>query len=149
VIGFWGVPLTIFGSGRLAASSTVGATSMTWWNWERTSPFAVTRFGHDTMIPVRLPPKFDATCFVQVNGVSPATAQPADMWAYDIGPPRSSSCFRMSATDSCTPLVPGGPESRHDERRSEETEVRWKDEMTSAGRYVVLPSHLRGPRSKG
>ena len=84
------MPLTIFGSGRPAASSTVGATSITWWNCERTSPFAVTRFGQCTITPVRLPPKSDPICFVQVNGVSPATAQPADMWAYDIGPPSSS-----------------------------------------------------------
>ena len=84
------MPLTIFGSGRLAASSTVGATSMTCWNCERTSPFAFTRSGHETITPVRLPPKSEPTCFVQPNGVSPATAHPADMWAYDIGPPSSS-----------------------------------------------------------
>ncbi len=89
-IGFCGVPLTTFGSGRPAASSTVGATSITWWNCERTSPFALMRFGQYTTIPLRVPPKFDATCLVHVNGVSPATAQPAAMWWYDIGPPSSS-----------------------------------------------------------
>jgi hypothetical protein len=30
-------------------------------------------------MPLRVPPKFDATCFVHMNGVSPATAQPAAM----------------------------------------------------------------------
>ena len=30
-------------------------------------------------MPLRVPPKFDATCFVHVNGVSPAMAQPAAM----------------------------------------------------------------------
>ena len=79
-IGAWTVPLTLFGSGREAASSTVGATSITWWNCERTSPFAVTRFGQYTISPLRVPPKLDATCLVHMNGVSPATAQPADMW---------------------------------------------------------------------
>ena len=54
---------------------------MTWWNCERTSPFALTRCGHETIMPVRLPPKSEPICFVQLNGVSPATAQPADMWA--------------------------------------------------------------------
>ena len=78
-IGSCTVPFTLFGSGRLAASSTVGATSITWWNCERTSPFAVTRFGQYTTMPLRVPPKFDATCFVHMNGVSPATAQPAAM----------------------------------------------------------------------
>ena len=28
-------------------------------------------------MPLRVPPKLEATCLVQVNGVSPATAQPA------------------------------------------------------------------------
>jgi len=48
------------------------------------------RFGQWTIMPDWLPPKSDPICFVQANGVSPATAQPADMWAYDIGPPSSS-----------------------------------------------------------
>ena len=78
-MGFWTVPLTLFGSGRPAASRTVGATSMTWWNCERTSPFALIRLGQWTTMPLRVPPKLEATCFVQVNGVSPATAQPAAM----------------------------------------------------------------------
>ena len=36
--GFCCTPLTNVGSGSPAASSTVGATSMTWWNWWRISP---------------------------------------------------------------------------------------------------------------
>ena len=35
------MPFTVFGSGSPAASSTVGATSITWWNCERISPLAL------------------------------------------------------------------------------------------------------------
>ena len=55
-IGAWTVPLTLFGSGRLAASSTVGATSMTWCHCERTSSFALMRLGQETIMPLRVPP---------------------------------------------------------------------------------------------
>ena len=89
-IGFWATPLTLLGSGRPAASRTVGATSMTWWNCERTSPFAWMRFGQRTTMPLRVPPKLEATCLAQVNGVSPAMAQPAAMCGNDMGPPSSS-----------------------------------------------------------
>ncbi len=104
-IGFWTTPFTLRGSGSPAASRTVGATSMTWWNCERISPFARIRLGQWTIIPFRVPPKLEATCFVQVNGASPATAQPADMCGYDSGPPSSSKCFRMSGTVSSTPFA--------------------------------------------
>ena len=40
-------PLTEIGSGRPAASRIVGATSITWWNCERISPF-----GFDAVGPV-------------------------------------------------------------------------------------------------
>jgi hypothetical protein len=33
--------------------------------------------GQWTTIPLRVPPKLEATPFIQVKGVSPATAQPA------------------------------------------------------------------------
>jgi hypothetical protein len=38
-------PLTRVGCGSPAASSTVGATSIAWWNCERISPFALMRLG--------------------------------------------------------------------------------------------------------
>ena len=57
-------PLTIVGSGRPAASSTVGATSMTWWNWVRISPLALMPFGQWTIVPLRVPPQCEATCLV-------------------------------------------------------------------------------------
>ena len=44
-IGVCTTPLTVFGSGRPAASRTVGAMSMTCWNWLRTSPLALMRCG--------------------------------------------------------------------------------------------------------
>ena len=51
-IGVCTIPLTVFGSGRPAASSTVGAMSITWWNWLRISPLALMRAGqlHDERI---------------------------------------------------------------------------------------------------
>ena len=75
-IGFCSTPCTVFGSGRPAASSTVGATSITWWNWLRTSPFASMPFGQCTIVPLRVPPQCDATCLVHWYGVSIACAQP-------------------------------------------------------------------------
>ena len=69
-------PLTLSGSGRPAASSTVGATSITWWNCERISPFALIPFGQWTIVPFRVPPQCEATCFVHWYGVSIACAQP-------------------------------------------------------------------------
>ena len=58
------IPWTNDGCGRCAASSTVGATSMTWVNWVRISPFALIPDGQCTIIPLRVPPQCDATCFV-------------------------------------------------------------------------------------
>jgi hypothetical protein len=69
-------PLTAVGAGRPAASSTVGATSMTWWNCVRTSPRDRMPFGQWTMVPLRVPPQCDATCFVHWYGVSMACAHP-------------------------------------------------------------------------
>ena len=57
-------PSTKVGSGMPAASRMVGATSMTWWNWERTSPLAVMPFGQWTIVPLRVPPQWEATCLV-------------------------------------------------------------------------------------
>ena len=69
-------PLTIVGSGMPAASSTVGATSMTWLNWLRMPPFSLIPLGQCTMVPLRVPPQCDATCFVHWYGESIAHAQP-------------------------------------------------------------------------
>ncbi len=68
--------LTMIGSGRPATSSTVGATSITWENCERISPFALMPLGQCTMVPLRVPPQCDATCLVHWYGVSRACAQP-------------------------------------------------------------------------
>ena len=74
------MPFTTFGSGRPAASRMVGATSITWPNCVRISPFARIRFGQDTTRPLRVPPKSEATCFIHPKGASKATAQPDAMW---------------------------------------------------------------------
>ena len=52
------------------------------------------RLGQWITIPLRVPPKFEATCFVHVNGVSPATAHPAAMWGYVSGPPEVVVVFQ-------------------------------------------------------
>ncbi|MCY1543323.1 hypothetical protein D9M68_791360 [compost metagenome] len=78
-MGICGVPLTTLGSGRPVASRMVGATSITWPNWLRTSPLALMPLGQLTTRPLRVPPKSEATCFIQPNGESKATAQPAAM----------------------------------------------------------------------
>ena len=59
-----------------AASSTVGATSMTWLNWLRISPLASMPFGQCTIVPLRVPPQCEATCLVHWYGVHIACAQP-------------------------------------------------------------------------
>jgi hypothetical protein len=72
--------LTIAGWGRPATSSTVGAMSMTWWNWVRTSPLAWIPRGQWTMVPLRVPPQWEATCLVhQDRQVSEGVEEPADM----------------------------------------------------------------------
>ena len=58
------MPFTNVGSGSPAASRTVGATSMTWWNWWRTSPRRGMPFGQCTIVPLRVPPQWEATCLV-------------------------------------------------------------------------------------
>ena len=68
--------MTNVGSASPAASSTVGATSMTWANWVRISPFASKPAGQCTIVPLRVPPKCEATCLVHWYGVSMACAQP-------------------------------------------------------------------------
>jgi hypothetical protein len=49
---------------------------MTWWNWLRISPRAAMPPSHWTIVPLRVPPECDATCFVHWNGVFIACAQP-------------------------------------------------------------------------
>ena len=49
--------------------------SMTWWNWLRSSPFALMPLGQWTTSGLRVPPKWLATCLVHWNGVSIAHAQ--------------------------------------------------------------------------
>ena len=70
-------PLTLDGAGRPAASSRVGATSITWWKCGRISPRALMPAGQWTMVPFRVPPQCDATCFVHWYG-SVHRVRPAD-----------------------------------------------------------------------
>ena len=77
-IGRCCTPLTETGWGNPAASRIVGATSMTWVNWERCPPRSVILDGQCTMVPLRVPPQCEATCLVHWNGVSIAQAQPTE-----------------------------------------------------------------------
>ena len=52
------------GAGRPATSSTVGATSMTWRNCDRISSLALIPLGQCTIVPLRVPPQWEATCLV-------------------------------------------------------------------------------------
>ena len=90
-IGFCWTPFTDIGCGSCAASRIVGAMSMTWWNCVRISPLPVIAFGQCTIVPLRVPPQCDATCFVHWYGVFIACAQPTAKWLYDSGPPNLSS----------------------------------------------------------
>ena len=63
-IGACWTPLTVTGWGNPATSSTVGHTSITWQNWLRTSPRASMPPGQRTIVPLRVPPQCEATCFV-------------------------------------------------------------------------------------
>ena len=43
---------------------SVGATSITWLNCERISPLALMPLGQWTIVPLRVPPQWEATCLV-------------------------------------------------------------------------------------
>ena len=75
-IGACCTPFTKSGSGMPAASSTVGATSMTWQNCERVPPLLRMPAGQCTIVPLRVPPQCDATCLVHWYGVHIAHAHP-------------------------------------------------------------------------
>ncbi len=75
-MGFCSMPLTMDGSAIPATSRIVGTRSMTWWNWLRCSPAASIPAGQETASPLRVPPKWEATCFIHWNGASNAHAHP-------------------------------------------------------------------------
>ena len=103
-IGVCTTPFTLLGCGRPAASSTVGAMSITCENWLRSPPLSLMPFGQWMTTPLRVPPKSEATCLVHENGVSKATAQPAAMCGKVSGPPHLSISGIRSSTFSATPL---------------------------------------------
>jgi len=75
-IGICMMPFTFCGSLIPAHSSIVGAMSITWWNCALTSPLAPNPAGQRTAMPLRVPPQWEATCFVHWNGQFIACAQP-------------------------------------------------------------------------
>ena len=62
--GICWTPWTKVGAGIPATSSTVAATSITWLNCVRTSPLALIPSGQCTIVPLRVPPQWEATCLV-------------------------------------------------------------------------------------
>ena len=64
------------GAGMPQTSRIVGTTSIMWWNWLRMPPTSLMWPGHETHMPCRMPPKCEAICLVQLNGVSNAQVQP-------------------------------------------------------------------------
>jgi len=78
--------------------------SMTCENCVRRPPLSLMPFGQRMTVPLRVPPKSEATCLVHENGVSNATAQPAAMCGKVSGPPHLSIRGMRSSTFSVTPL---------------------------------------------
>ena len=50
-IGFCLMPSTVCGALTPVASRIVGTMSMMWWNWLRTPPASLMRFGHEIAMP--------------------------------------------------------------------------------------------------
>src|SRR5271169_839367 len=68
-------------------SSSVGTTSITWWNCQRVPPLSLIFAGHEIAMPWGVPPKKDEICFVDLYGVSRAQAHPIAKWAEVCGVP--------------------------------------------------------------
>jgi hypothetical protein len=62
------------------------------------------RSGHATIIGLRVPPKWLATCFVHWKGVFIACAQEDEKWLKCFGPPKSSIALMLSCHFSAKPL---------------------------------------------
>jgi hypothetical protein len=62
------------------------------------------RFGHITAMPLRVPPKWLATCFIHLNGESSAHAQPTLKWFSQFGVPKSSMCASSHSGSSWRPF---------------------------------------------
>jgi hypothetical protein len=106
-IGFCPTPSTMTGVGMPVTSRIVGTTSMTWWNWLRTPRLSEIRFGQETHMPWRAPPKKDGICLVHLNGVSKAQVEPTAMCGYVWFVPQASENFIWSAIRIWTkPLRP-------------------------------------------
>ncbi len=49
--------------------------SMQWVNWEHSAPASLIRAGQETTMPLRVPPRCEATCLPHWKGALPAHAQ--------------------------------------------------------------------------
>jgi hypothetical protein len=79
-IGFCATPSTVSGAFTPVTSRIVGTMSIRWWNWFRTPPTSLMPSGQDMTMPCRVPPKCEAICLVNLNGVSKAQDQATAMW---------------------------------------------------------------------
>ena len=61
-------------------------------------------FGQCITMPLRVPPKSAAICFVQVNGASVATAQADEKCGNEFGPPQSSALASMLSVVSASKI---------------------------------------------
>src|SRR3546814_16804965 len=89
-IGCCVTPFTMEGAFTPAASNRVGMTSVTWANWDRISPPCAMRLGQDSTMPLRTPPRWDETCFIQRRGVFLSHAHAREYFGVELGPPTSS-----------------------------------------------------------
>ena len=90
-IGICSTPFTSLGAAMPAASRIVGATSITCVNCERSPPPSLIRFGQETTIGSRVPPKCEATCLPHWNGVFPGPGPGAGEMRRLLGPPQPRS----------------------------------------------------------
>ena len=78
--------------------------SMMWRNCERRPPLSLIRAGQETIIGLRVPPKWLATCLVHWKGAFMACAQADGKWLKCLGPPSSSMALMLSCHFSEMPL---------------------------------------------
>ncbi len=78
--------------------------SIVWRNWLRSPPLSLIRAGQETIIGLRVPPKWLATCLVHWNGVSIACAQADGKWLKCFGPADLVDRLQLSCHFSANPL---------------------------------------------
>ena len=78
--------------------------SMTWWNCERRPPAPGMPAGQLRAMALRVPPKWEATCFIHWKGASRAQAQPALKWFSHRAVPKTAMWASIHSGSSGTPF---------------------------------------------